>query len=57
LLDNLKAAVGLHFFHYNFIRIHKTLRVAQAMEAGLTGKLWSFEDLLMWAEVAGQKAA
>ena len=45
-LRNLKAAVGLHFAWYNFVRIHRTLRVTPAMEAGVTGRLWSLEDLL-----------
>jgi IS1 family transposase len=35
-LENLKAAVALHFFHYNFIRIHSSLRVTPAMEARIT---------------------
>lgn len=38
-LDNLKAAVDLHFFHYNFVRIHKTIRVTPAMEAGVSNHL------------------
>lgn len=38
-LANLKAALALHFTHYNFVRIHKTLRVTPAMAAGVTGKL------------------
>jgi len=33
-LENLQAAVALHFYHYNFMRIHSTLRVTPAMEAG-----------------------
>jgi IS1 family transposase len=45
-LDNLKAAVALHFAHYNFVRIHKTLRVTPAMEAGVTNRLWTISDLL-----------
>ena len=45
-LKNLKAAVALHFAHYNFVRIHKTLRVTPAMEAGVTNRLWSISDLL-----------
>lgn len=45
-LENLKAALALHFFHYNFMRIHQTLRITPAMEAGLTRKLWTWEDLL-----------
>jgi hypothetical protein len=48
-LENLKAAVALHFAHYNFVRIHKTLRVTPAMEAGVTNRLWSIGDLLEWA--------
>src|SRR6202453_1068882 len=34
-LQNFKAAVGLHFAYYNFVRIHKTLRVTPAMQAGV----------------------
>ncbi|MEW6386888.1 MAG: hypothetical protein AB1491_05160 [Thermodesulfobacteriota bacterium] len=48
-LEDLKAAVALHFAHYNFVRIHKTLRVTPAMEAGVTNRLWSISDLLEWA--------
>jgi hypothetical protein len=45
-LENLKAAVALHFAHYNFVRIHKTLRVTPAMAAGVTDRLWSMHELL-----------
>jgi IS1 family transposase/transposase-like protein len=45
-LDNLKAAVALHFAYYNFCRVHKTLRVTPAMEAGLTDHVWSIGELL-----------
>ena len=45
-LENLQAAVALHFAHYNFVRVHKTLRATLAMAAGLTGRLWTLEDLL-----------
>jgi hypothetical protein len=44
-LDNLKAACALHFAHYNFCRIHQTLRVTPAMEAGLTDHTWTTEEL------------
>lgn len=37
--------VALYFFHYNFCRIHKTLRVTPAMEAGLTDHVWTLEEL------------
>lgn len=45
-LGNLKAAVALHFAHYNFMRVHSSLRVSPAMEAGLTDHIWSWEELL-----------
>ena len=35
-IENLEAAVALYFMHYNFARIHQTLRVTPAMEAGVT---------------------
>ncbi len=38
-LDNLKAAVDLHFFYYNFVRIHKTIKVTPAMGAGVSNHL------------------
>ena len=40
-LENLQAAVALHFAHYNLVRVHKTLRVTPAMAAGVTDRLWS----------------
>jgi IS1 family transposase len=45
-IENHGHAVALHFFHYNFIRIHQTLRVTPAMEAGITDHVWSFEELV-----------
>ena len=47
-----EAAVALHFFHYNFVRIHQTLRVTPAMEAKITNKLWYWADLLAWGTEA-----
>lgn len=41
-----EAAIVLHYMHYNFCRIHKTLRVTPAMEAGLAGHVWSIEELI-----------
>ena len=35
-----------YFMHYNFARIHKTLRVTPAMEAGLTDHVWSMEEIV-----------
>jgi len=45
-LANLKASVALHYAHYNFVRIHRTLRMTPAMVAGVTNRLWSVEDLI-----------
>ncbi len=45
-LANLKAACALHFAHYNFCRIHSSLRVTPAMAAGLTTEVWPLTALL-----------
>ena len=39
-------AVALHFMHYNFVRVHQTLRVSPAMAAGVTSKLWEIADIV-----------
>ncbi|HZS04416.1 MAG TPA: IS1 family transposase [Blastocatellia bacterium] len=44
--ENLDKALALHFAYYNFCRIHQTLRVTPAMEAGLTDRVWDMIDLL-----------
>lgn len=44
--ENLNYSYALHFFHYNFIRIHSTLRVTPAMEAGITNHIWTWQELL-----------
>ena len=45
-VENLQAAVALHFAHYNFVRLHRTLRVTPAMAAGVSDRLWSLEELV-----------
>ena len=45
-VDNLKAAVALHFAHYNMVRIHKSLRVTPAMAAGVSDRLWTLQELV-----------
>jgi hypothetical protein len=45
-LGNLQAAVGLHFAHYNFVRIHSKVRMTPAMAAGVSDRLWSLEELV-----------
>lgn len=44
--ENLKAALALHFAYYNFCRLHKTIRCMPAMEAGITGHIWTISELL-----------
>lgn len=44
-VENHVAMVAIHFMHYNFARIHKTLRVTPAMAAGLADHVWSLEEI------------
>ena len=44
--ENLWAALCLHFAYYNFCRIHRTIRVTPAMEAGITDRVWELSDLI-----------
>ena len=44
-VENHAHAVALHFMYYNFGRIHKTLRVTPAMEAGVSKHVWSLEEI------------
>jgi hypothetical protein len=44
-IENLEHAVALHFMHYNFARINKTLRVTPAMEAGISNHVWTLEEI------------
>lgn len=45
-LENHAHAVALHFMHYNFCRIHQTLRVTPAMQAGVADHVWSMEEVV-----------
>lgn len=56
-LPSLKAAVALHFAHYNFVRIHQTLRVTPAMAAGVTDRLWEVGDLVVLLESSEAEGA
>jgi IS1 family transposase len=56
-LDNHMHALALYFVHYNFCRIHKTLRVTPAMAAGVTDRLWSLEDVANVIEAKTAKPA
>lgn len=48
--ENLYAALALYFWHYNFARVHESLRVTPAMEAGLARRILTWNDLLRWQE-------
>lgn len=45
-IENHIHAISLHFMFYNFCRIHKSLRVTPAMQAGLTAKVWEVSDIV-----------
>ena len=45
-VDNLHHSVALHYMWYNFARVHKTLRVTPAMEAGIADHVWTIEEIV-----------
>jgi hypothetical protein len=45
-VENHAAAIALYFMYYNFGRIHQTLRVTPAMEAGVANHVWSVEEIV-----------
>jgi len=45
-LQNHEAAVALHFMHYNFVRVHQTLRCTPAMAAGVSDHVWSLKEVV-----------
>jgi len=45
-IENHMAAISLHYMHYNFCRVHQTLRVTPAMAAGLSDHVWSLEEVI-----------
>ena len=45
-VENHAAAVALYYMHYNFCRVHQTLRVTPAMEAGIADHIWTIEEML-----------
>ena len=54
-IENLAHAVALHFMYYNFGRIHKTLRVTPAMEAGIADHAWTLEEIAGLVKVEAPK--
>jgi len=55
-VENHAHAIALHFMYYNFVRIHKSLRVTPAMEAGVTDRLWDVADIVKLLETEEAKA-
>lgn len=49
-IENLRAAVSLHFAYYNFARIHSTIKVTPAMEAGIENSIWTISELVEMAD-------
>jgi len=49
-VENHAHSVALFYMHYNFVRVHQTLRVTPAMEAGLTQHVWSIEEIVALAD-------
>jgi hypothetical protein len=45
-MESFKAAVALHFAYYNFVRMHKSLRMTPAMAGGVTNHIWEVADLV-----------
>jgi hypothetical protein len=51
------AAVALHFLHSNFCRVHQTLCVTPAMQAGITSHVWSIVEIVGLPDATDKKAA
>lgn len=49
-VENHAYAVALHVMYYNFVRIHSTLRMAPAMAAGVSDRLWEIRDITKLVE-------
>jgi len=56
-IENHEASVALHFMYYNFARIHQTLRVTPAMEAGLSRHVWSLAEIVELADANSERLA
>jgi len=59
--ENHAHSVAIHFMHYNFVRIHQSLRITPAMAAGVTQTLWSLTDMVRviedWEAVRATKVS
>jgi len=53
-LENHEHAIALYFMYYNFCRVHQTLRVTPAMEAGVADHVWSVEEIIEMIDSTSQ---
>ncbi len=51
-VEDLAAAVSLHFMHYNFVRVHKTLGTTPVVAAGVTDHVWTLVEMIGLLEAA-----
>ena len=56
-LENHQHAIALHFMHYNFCRIHQTLRVTPAMAAGVTDHVWDISEVVNLMHISSAECA
>ena len=56
-IENHGYAIALHFMHYNFCRIHQSLRVTPAMKAGIADHIWELQDIVRLMDYVSGKAA
>ncbi|HEY6466523.1 MAG TPA: IS1 family transposase [Candidatus Acidoferrales bacterium] len=56
-IENHLWAIALHYMHYNFCRVHQTLRVTPAMEAGVADHVWSIEEVVDLLDAEAKRAA
>jgi len=45
-IENHAASLAIHYMHYNYVRIHQSLRITPAMAAGVTDRLWEMGDII-----------
>jgi IS1 family transposase len=56
-VESHAAAIAIHFCHYNFVRIHRTLRVTPAMAAGLCDRAWGIEHVVALLDAQERRAS
>lgn len=54
-VESLRAAVALHFAHYNLVRRHSTIKTTPAVAAGVADRAWKIPELVEWAEAYGSQ--